>query len=394
MRNNYTIFRPNIKEINIKKSYILDNIYHVEAKRIDKRPLCCGRKMNIKDYRIVHIKDTNYGSKKVIIHVKKQRYICPCCQRKEMSKLDFVETRHSISKNIHKEMIWHLKKTKSFKQTGEELGISLSTVMRYFTKLKIREIKKSTKIIHFDEFKGNADNEKYQLAVYNGERELLTILKDRKSQTIKDYLNTLSEKPEKVVIDLFMQFRNIIKTTLPEAQIIADKYHYVRQFEWMIRDIRIRLYNHDIKYKDLKKYWKLLSKNPLELSVNQRNRVEKLRKLNKTFSECYGYKEEFYRLLKLETVKEFRAGLSILIKKLSESEIKESMKLGKTYQNWYEEIVNSFESKLDNGFVEGYNNKIKVIKRVSYGIKNFSTLKKLIQLKFYQYVDCFFDPTC
>ena len=83
-----------------------------------------------------------------------------------------------------------------------------------------------------------------------------------------------------------------------------------------------------------------------------------------------------------------------MIKKLSESDIKESMKLGKTYQNWYEEIVNSFESKLDNGFVEGYNNKIKVIKRVSYGIKKFSTLKKLIQLKFYQYVDYFFDPTC
>ena len=83
-----------------------------------------------------------------------------------------------------------------------------------------------------------------------------------------------------------------------------------------------------------------------------------------------------------------------MIKKLSESGIKESMKLGKTYQNRYEEIVNSFESKLDNGFVEGYNNKIKVIKRVSYGIKNFSTLKKLIQLKFYKYVDYFFDPTC
>lgn len=52
------------------------------------------------------------------------------------------------------------------------------------------------------------------------------------------------------------------------------------------------------------------------------------------------------------------------------------MYLGKTYKNWYEEIVNSFESKIDNGFVEGYNNKIKVIKRVSYGIKKFSAFKK------------------
>ena len=393
MQRYYTKFRPNIKGLNIKKSYILDNIYHIEAVRVDKRQLCCGRKMNIKDYRLVHIKDTNYGSKKVIIHVKKQRYICPCCNKKEMSKLDFVKERCSISKNILEDLIWHLKKTKSFKQTGEELGISLSTTMRYFEKLKIVEEKKPTKIIHFDEFKLNADNEKYQLAVYNGERELLTILKDRKATTIKDYLENLEEKPEKVVIDLFMQFRNVIKRTLPQAKIIADKYHYVRQFEWMIRDIRIRLYNQNERYRDLKKYWRLLSKNPLKLSKKQKKRVEKLRSLNKDFSECYGYKESFYELLRVETVKEFKEGFEDLIEKLSNSGIKECIYLSKTYINWKKEILNSFESKIDNGFVEGYNNKIKVIKRVSYGIKKFETLKKLIQLKISSNVDCFFDPT-
>ena len=394
MQRYYTKFIPNIKGINVKKSYILDNTYHIEAVRMDKRPLCCGRSMNIKDYKKVHIKDTNYGSKKVIIHVKKQRYICPCCKKKETSKLDFVKEKCSISKNILEDLIWHLKKTKSFKLIGEELGVSLSTVMRYFKKLKISEAKKSTKVIHLDEFKGNADNEKYQLAVYNGERELLTILKDRKSSTIRAYLESLEEKPEKVVIDLFMQFRNVVKTTLPNAKIIADKYHYVRQIEWMIRDIRIRLYNQDIKYKELKKYWKLLSKNPLELSAKQKKRLEKLRKLNKEFSESYEYKIRFYELLKVSKLEEFKVGLEELIEALSKSGIKECMYLSKTYRNWYLEIVNSFESKIDNGFVEGYNNKIKVIKRVSYGIKSFEILKKLIQLKISSNVDYFFDPTC
>ncbi len=393
MQINYTKFRPNIKGLNIKKSYILDDTYHIEAVKTDKRPICCGKKMNIKDYRTVNIKDTNYGSKKVIIHVKKQRYICPCCNKKEMSKLDFVKERCSISKNILEDLVWHLKKTKSFKQIGEELGISLSTTMRYFNGLKIVESKKSTKTIHFDEFKGNADKEKYQLAVYNGERELLTILKDRKSETIKNYLESLPEKPEKVVIDLFMQFRNVINKSLPKAKIIADKYHYVRQFEWMIRDIRIRLYNQDIKYKNLKKYWKLLSKNPLELSIKQRNRIIKLRKLNESFSECYGYKERFYEILRLKTVEEFKYEFEDLIEKLSKSGIKECVYLSKTYNNWKIEIINSFENKIDNGFVEGYNNKIKVIKRISYGIKKFEVLKKLIQLKISPNVECFFDPT-
>ena len=46
MQINYTGFRPNIKGVNIKKSYILDNIYHIEAVRADKRPVCCDRHTN------------------------------------------------------------------------------------------------------------------------------------------------------------------------------------------------------------------------------------------------------------------------------------------------------------------------------------------------------------
>ena len=53
MQRCYTKLIPNIKGINIKKSYSLDNTYHIEVLRKDKRPI------NIKDYKKVHIKDTN-----------------------------------------------------------------------------------------------------------------------------------------------------------------------------------------------------------------------------------------------------------------------------------------------------------------------------------------------
>ena len=41
-------------------------------------------------------------------------------------------------------------------------------------------------------------------------------------------------------------------------------------------------------------------------------------------------------------------------------------------ENWLPYIVNSFiDKRLSNGFTEGLNNKIKVIKRVGFGYKNF-----------------------
>ena len=44
----------------------------------------------------------------------------------------------------------------------------------------------------------------------------------------------------------------------------------------------------------------------------------------------------------------------------------------KTINNWLPYIVNSFiDKRFSNGFTEGLNNKIKVIKRVGFGYKNF-----------------------
>ncbi len=45
------------------------------------------------------------------------------------------------------------------------------------------------------------------------------------------------------------------------------------------------------------------------------------------------------------------------------------------------EINNIQKYNINNGFVEGKNDKIKVIKRLSYRIKKFDNLKKLIQFR-------------
>ena len=55
--------------------------------------------------------------------------------------------------------------------------------------------------------------------------------------------------------------------------------------------------------------------------------------------------------------------------------------MGETLSNWEEEKINIQKYNINNGFVEGKNNKIKVIKRLSYGIKKIDNLKKLIQLR-------------
>ena len=89
-------------------------------------------------------------------------------------------------------------------------------------------------------------------------------------------------------MDMFMQFRNTVYSCLPDADIVADKYHVIRQSNWMIRDVRIRLFNSDIKYKEYKKYWKLIAKNPNSaFSPSQKKRLKKLKNLSEIFSRSY-----------------------------------------------------------------------------------------------------------
>ena len=46
--------------------------------------------------------------------------------------------------------------------------------------------------------------------------------------------------------------------------------------------------------------------------------------------------------------------------------------------NWAEYILNAFEHPYTNGFTEGCNNKIKVLKRVSFGVRNFTRFRNRI----------------
>ena len=51
-------------------------------------------------------------------------------------------------------------------------------------------------------------------------------------------------------------------------------------------------------------------------------------------------------------------------------------------RNWRNYILNAFDVRLSNGFTQGCNNAIKMLKRTSFGYQNFSHFRKKILLSF------------
>ena len=68
-------------------------------------------------------------------------------------------------------------------------------------------------------------------------------------------------------------------------------------------------------------------------------------------------------------------GLGLLEERIASDSLPEFKELLHTLTNWREEILNYFDYRITNGFVEGKNNRIKTIKRMAYGYRNMDNFR-------------------
>ena len=77
----------------------------------------------------------------------------------------------------------------------------------------------------------------------------------------------------------------------------------------------------------------------------------------------------------------FKPFLQLTIERFLGSSIKEFREVGETFSNWREEICNSYIEvpgfgRLNNSLSEGFNNKVKTLKKPCYGLSSFEHHRK------------------
>ena len=95
-------------------------------------------------------------------------------------------------------------------------------------------------------------------------------------------------------------------------------------------------------------------------------------------SRAYFYKEQFLKILSNKDTESAKKAMSDWIQNAENSGIPQFHKCADTMRNWYTGIINSFSTPITNGFTEGCNNKIKVLKRNAYGYRNFRRFRNRI----------------
>ena len=161
---------------------------------------------------------------------------------------------------------------------------------------------------------------------------------------------------------------------------IADRFHYVRLVTWAFERIRIDEQKKFHKHRRLhfKHSKKLLLMNPKNLNADKACQVEVMLQASERLRHAYFVKSEFSKFMNCKNSNDARKELGRWNMCASNYGLPEFEKVAKTFINWSKEILNSFDYPYTNGFTEGCNNKIKVIKRVAYGMPNFARFRNRI----------------
>jgi len=362
-----------------------DNQFHIHMKMKRKAHKCprCGRiTEKIHDYREQRIKDISSFGSYTFIHLRKRRYVCPSCNKRFYEEIPFLPRYHRVTSRLIAFIINSFREVVSVKHLARLANVSPTTAARIFDHIKYSN-KTLPRVLSIDEFRGNADGEKFQCILTDPEnRKVLDILPNRKSEDLYRYFSQFKDRNnvKYVVIDMSGPYRSLVKTVFPRAQIIADKYHVVRQVAWAFENVRKAEQKkfHEQRRKYFKRSRKLLIKRPDKLTPDEVDQVESMLRISERLRQAYVLKNEFYKVMDSQNSYEAKQRLARWNMLFYGYNLPEFNDCFKAFTNWQKEILNSFDVPYTNGFTEGVNNKIKVIKRNAYGIRNFTRFRNRI----------------
>lgn len=220
--------------------------------------------------------------------------------------------------------------------------------------------------------------------------QILGVLSDRKKETVKTFLASIPEPIKKTIkivcSDMYDGYINAVKEVLGnKIKIVIDRFHVAKHYRSCLNSLRkqelkrLKKELNEADYAQLKGAMWALRKNEENVTVKDREVLLALFRYSPSVEKAYNFQNNLTAIFNQDLNK---GEASLLIKnwiktvELSDLTCFDKF-IGTLNKNW-NEILNYFyhRQRKNSGFVEGLNNKIKIIKRRCYGIFD---IKKLFQ---------------
>ncbi len=346
----------------------------------------CGQTTNkVHDYRQQSKQDWRLRDKPVFLNLLKRRFRCPWCGGVWTEPDEVFGSRRRSSRRFREhlgEEALHqtIKRTAEKEQVGE--GLVRRCVAEGIGKmLGARKRVETPEFIGLDEY--SARKGLYHTAICDlVQREIMEVVEGRGCQKVQAYLESFADPDgvKAVAMDMHEPYREAVEMCLPRAKVVVDHFHVIRHVNRMVDAVRIRLQSssgQERKTSQLYKRRYSLLKGSERLADWEKPRVAKLLAAYPALKKAWQLKEQFRKWYRLPDRRQAEISLKCM-EQAATGELPEFESMNYIFSEWRNEILNYFDYRITNGFVEGKNNRIKTLKRAAYGYRNMANFRHRI----------------
>ena len=223
------------------------------------------------------------------------------------------------------------------------------------------------------------------------EIKLITILADRKKATVKAFLESipahLKPKIKRVCTDMYEGFVNASHEVLPDAAVVIDRFHVAKDYRSCADKLRkkelkrLKTELSNAEYDKIKHAMWPFRKAWDDLDADEKQRLQLLLDASPDLKQAYFFREVLTWIFEKNLSKnKALAYFSVWEDLVRQSELDCFDSFLVTLNRYRDEIGNYFLARESSGFVEGLNNKIKVLTRRCYGLFNLEHLQQRLRL--------------
>lgn len=346
---------------------------------------CCGCGQNFlwayDHLRRRRIRDFPVWGKRSYVEYTPARVSCPDCGV-HVEALEWCEPRERQTLRYER-YVAMLCELMPALDVAELEGLDKNTVYRIDRKWLERRAaareEKSVRYLGMDEIairKGH----RYATLFYDLERrEVIGAVRSREEKAVNRFFRRMGKawcgKVEAVCTDLWSAYHNSVKRHLKMATLVFDKFHVYGYLSQAIDQVRRDEQNRSLKEEGrelIKGSRWLWLKGRARLKRKNKETLDEIMAANKNLHKAYLLKEDFAELYQCQNRDEAEAFLIQWTRRCMRSGLQPFVELARRLRRWADGILAYFTHHITNAVSEGINNKVKVLKRRSYGFHDFN----------------------
>ena len=393
---------PDIRILSVTNTDRGELVISIESTHATTRCRHCGRE--IRDFHClgepIRLRHLPVFDQPVFLEIRPKRYRCNRCEGHPTStqRCDWYSER-SPNTRAWDQMALRILINSTVTDTGRKLGVSEETIDGVLTRHIATEVDwdeyKKLGRIGIDEIalkKGHRDYVAIITApLVGGGVAILAVLEDRKKETVKAFLETIPDRLrlsiERVNTDMHEGYVRAVEELLPWVKIVVDRFHVAKAYgecadqarKQELRRLKKQLTK--AQFEPLKGVMWPFRKDPEDLEPEERKLLDRVLERSPALKQVYDLREKLTAIFDRPLSKSgAQCALRAWIKQVRASGLTYFDSFLTTLDNWMDEITNYFLDRETSGFVEGFNNKVKVLKRRCYGIFNVGRIFQQLYL--------------